>query len=565
MSRAAFVIRCGAMVRLAFQGVLIDRGRTAMSRTSLSRPMQHAFDDGLLEGAGVFDFGCGRGDDVRFLSALGIETAGWDPWHRSKAKIEPASVVNIGYVINVIEDPDERKETLRRAWELSEHVLVVSGRLTWEMDEQPAKRFQDGFVTSTGSFQKFYTHEELKAWVEHVLGVPTVTAAPGILYVFRDAAKAQQFLARQIRGSATQRRGIAELLVQRHEEILTPLREYVSEHRRLPSPHELSTTKEILEVFDSLRTAFVVLRQASQHGLWSDVDVGTRKTSRARFEEHLDDLQVLIDFVSDRGRLPRAGELSNEKILKAKFTSVRAAFSLVRRVTGPGPWEDFEATARDSFLVYAAVAAFGGRPKMSELSIDMQYDAKDLFGSYSAACREADDLLHQIADQDAINAACEKAEFGKLTPEALYVHIDYIRRLSPLLRVYEGAARQITGNIDDATVVKLNRVKPQVSFLVYPTFRSDPHPALEASIVAKLGEIRMKHRYFGESRNPPILHRKETFIPSDDPDWAKFRRLTAQEERADILDRPDIGSQEGWKALLSERGLALHGHQLRRL
>ena len=535
-----------------------------MSRTSLSRPMQNAHQDGLLDGSDVFDFGCGRGDDIRFLNALGIKVAGWDPAHQPNSKKHSADVVNIGYVVNVIEDREEREEALRHAWDLTKRLLVVSGRLTWEMDEQPAKRFQDGYVTSTGSFQKFYTHEELKAWVEQVLGRSAITAAPGVLYVFRDSSHAHQLLARQVRGQGIQRRGVAELLVERHEEILNPLRDYVTEHRKLPPPNELSTSKEILEVFDSLRTAFIVLRQASPHGLWSDVDLGSRKKAQARFEEHLEELQVLIDFVSERGRLPRTGELRNEETLKAHFNSVRAAFSLVRKVTGPTPWEKLEAAARNSFLVYVAVAAFGGRPKMSELSTDMQFDAKDLFGSYSAACREGDALLHQIADQDAINTACEEAEFGKLTPEALYVHVDYIGRLSPLLRVYEGAARQITGNVDDATIVKLNRVKPQVSFLVYPTFRTDPHPALEASIVAKLGEIRMKHRFFGESQNPPILHRKETFIPSDDASWAKFRRLTAQEERAELLDRPDIGSREGWNALLRERGLALHGHQLRR-
>ena len=171
--------------------------------------------------------------------------------------------------------------------------------------------------------------------------------------------------------------------------------------------------------------------------------------------------------------------------------------------------EELEAEARQNFLVYAALSAFGGRPKFGDLPHDLQYDAKDLFGSYTNACAEADRLLHSIADTDAINAACNESEFGKLTRGALYVHVDYVSDLPPLLRVYEGAARTISGNVDDATLVKINRLKPQVSFLVYPDFDTDPHPSLQASIVAKLGEIRLKHRYFGDSDNPPILHRKE--------------------------------------------------------
>jgi DNA phosphorothioation-associated putative methyltransferase len=130
---------------------------------------------------------------------------------------------------------------------------------------------------------------------------------------------------------------------------------------------------------------------------------------------------------------------------------------------------------------------------------------------------------------------------------------------------YEGAARRITGDVDDATIIKLNRLKPQVSFLVYPDFEDNPHPAIEASIVAKLGEIRVKFRYFGNSENPSILHRKELFVPKGHPTRAKFERLTRSEERAGLLDRSDIGTRNGWSAVLDEAGFELRGHQLRRV
>ena len=29
----------------------------------------------------LFDYGCGRGGDVRTLTGLGIEASGWDPTH----------------------------------------------------------------------------------------------------------------------------------------------------------------------------------------------------------------------------------------------------------------------------------------------------------------------------------------------------------------------------------------------------------------------------------------------------------------------------------------------------
>lgn len=525
--------------------------------------MQQAFADGLLEQSTVFDYGCGRGDDLRTLAALGVEASGWDPGHSPDSEKQSAAVVNLGYVVNVIEDRSERDQALRSAWALAESALVVSARLVWDPDSTSGKPFGDGRITANGTFQKYYNPEELKGWVESVLGHTAITASPGIVYVFRDPGAAQQLLARHSRESSRPRRGIAELLHDQHRDLLNPIEGFVNEHRKLPSPTDLDDPKAVVDLFGSIRGAFNIVRQSTGAQRWSDVDVGTRKKSTQRFEEHLEDLQPLIDFVTDRGRLPRDGELSNEAALVDLFGSPRAAFSLVRRVTGPDQWEELEAEARQNFLVYAALSAFGGRPKFGDLPHDLQHDAKDLFGSYTNACAEADRLLHSIADSDAINAACNEAEFGKLTPEALYVHVDYVSDLPPLLRVYEGAARTISGNVDDATLVKINRLKPQVSFLVYPDFDTDPHPALQASLVAKLGEIRLKHRYFGDSDNPPILHRKESFVPESYPGYSKFARLTRQEERAGLLDRNDIGNRRSWDALLVEGKLRVHGHQLR--
>ena len=543
----------------------INRGRTAMSRSMLSRPLQQAFSDGLLDLGALFDYGCGRGDDIKTLAALGLDANGWDPAHRPNTKRDPSPVVNLGYVVNVIEDPPERATALRTAWDLTLSVLVVSARLTWDQDVNAGHPYGDGYITSTGTFQKFYTHEELKVWIESVLGESAITAAPGICYVFRDKGSAQQLLARNTRRSALPRRGVAELLVEQHRNTLAPLEKFVSTRRRLPAPTEIDQVPDLIDTFGSIRGAFLIIRHATGAHNWPDIDLGTKKRSTVRFEEHLEDLQPLIDFVNERGRLPRRGELANEETLDEQFGSPRAAFSLVRRVTGPAPWESVEHAAAQSFLVYTALAAFGGRPKFSELPHDLQYDAKDLFGSYTNACKAADQLLHSIADNDAINEACTSVEFGKLLPEALYVHVDFVSELPPVLRVYEGAARQITGNVDDATLVKINRVKPQVSYLVYPDFKSDPHPALQASIVGKLGAIRMKHRYFGDRANPPILHRKDAFLPMAHPDWKKYNRLSRQEERAGLLDRPDIGTQEGWARVLAETGYLLRGHQLRQV
>jgi hypothetical protein len=66
-----------------------------------------------------------------------------------------------------------------------------------------------------------------------------------------------------------------------------------------------------------------------------------------------------------------------------------------------------------------------------------------------------------------------------------------------------------------------------------------------------------------QSGNPPILHRKETFLTAGHPLHGKFARLTAQEEKNGLLDETSgIGTRDGWQARLTERGFTLKGHRL---
>jgi hypothetical protein len=53
------------------------RHRTAISRGALSRPLRLAVESGLIHPQStVFDYGCGRGDDVQALRAHGIQSQG---------------------------------------------------------------------------------------------------------------------------------------------------------------------------------------------------------------------------------------------------------------------------------------------------------------------------------------------------------------------------------------------------------------------------------------------------------------------------------------------------------
>jgi DNA phosphorothioation-associated putative methyltransferase len=464
-----------------------------MSRTGLSRPVARALDDGLLPlGRSVFDYGCGRGGDIERLRALGLDVRGWDPAYAPHAERRPADVVVLSYVVNVIADPTERREVLRSAWVLARRALVVAARPEWEGRSLAGRPHGDGWVTGKGTFQKFFSQDELRSWIDSTLSVRSVAAAPGVFYVFRDERDAQGFRATQVRRTAAPRVRVSEAL----------------------------------------------------------------------FEAHKQQLEGLCAFMDDRGRLPDPTELPEGPALVEVFGSVRAAFRVVRRVIGDERWTLARSAAETNLRVYLALAAFGRRPRMSDLPDDLQRDVKALFGSYKAAVAEADRLLFAVGRQQEIDAAITASPVGKRLPDAFYVHVSALAELPPVLRVYEGCAKVLVGTIAEATIVKLQRIDRKVAYLLYPDFDRDPHPALAFSLRADLRTFHVKYRNFRESENPPILHRKETFVPDYYPGRDKFARLSAQEERAGLLNSPGIGTQRGWEELLKAAGQRLAGHRL---
>ena len=86
----------------------------------------------LEDGSTFFDYGCGHGDDLARLDQLGTRCWGWDPVHRPNGERHTADIVNLGYVVNVIEDAEERAGMLREAWKHAKCLLVVSARLDLE-------------------------------------------------------------------------------------------------------------------------------------------------------------------------------------------------------------------------------------------------------------------------------------------------------------------------------------------------------------------------------------------------------------------------------------------------
>jgi DNA phosphorothioation-associated putative methyltransferase len=136
-------------------------------------------------------------------------------------------------------------------------------------------------------------------------------------------------------------------------------------------------------------------------------------------------------------------------------------------------------------------------------------------------------------------------------------------RLEPLLRVYEGCARAYLGEMEGANIIKLHRFSGKVSYLFYPTFDTDAHPVLLRSLKLSLRTLQLDCYDYTTTPNPPILHRKEAFVPEDYPQYETFARLTRDEEEHGLLaETARIGTRQGWEERLHEAGVGLDGHRL---
>lgn len=294
----------------------VDRHRTALRRNDLSRPVKLALEDAVIGSKQTFfDYGCGHGDDVRRLRRDGFDAAGWDPVHCPGEK-RPADVVNLGYVVNVIEDGAERVAVLRDAWSLAREALVVSARLDADRRDLAGVRLADGVVTRLGTFQKFFAQDELKTWIDSALDEESLPAAPGIFYVFRNRERRESFAAARFRSRlSSPRPRRSDHLYGEHREQLDALGRFFEERGRVPEEDEVEPFAELAETLGSVRRAFALLRRVTGRERWEEI----RSVRSA-------DLMVYLGLSRFGGR-PRFSQLPRflQRDIKALFSSYKAA------------------------------------------------------------------------------------------------------------------------------------------------------------------------------------------------------------------------------------------------
>src|SRR5262249_2750751 len=204
---------------------------------------------GFLNGSSsVFDYGCGKGDDLKYLNAINVPANGWDPHYRPDDPLGSADFVNLGFVINVIEDLAERQYALTRAFSLARIALVVSTMLASDQRKE-GYPFRDGYISTIGTFQKYYLQHELQSFIDSVLDESPIPLGPVVFIVFKDKQAEASFLVSRVRSES---RAKIRFSIER--------REYAYEARRSKKARELSPRQK--ELLDSLWSQMLDLGRA---------------------------------------------------------------------------------------------------------------------------------------------------------------------------------------------------------------------------------------------------------------------------------------------------------------
>lgn len=502
----------------------ILRHLTALTRATLSAPVQSLLRDGLLTPTtSFFDYGCGKGDDVATLAAAGYSVSGWDPHFRPNEPRISAKVVNIGFVINVIESVEERIEALQHAYALATQMLSVAAMVT-NSDQGNGRRFGDGVITRRSTFQKYYSQAELRQFVESTLAEEAYPAAPGIFYVFRDRALEQTYLLSRSASRTRVDRALVKGLT----------------HVRALQPPKL--TREC-------------------------AGTAHRKSNKAESPEALQSLSMLWRLMLEYGRVPENDELPASLELKRYFGSVKRAVDQCLSANDASVLERAQVSRSDDILVMLALRSFDRRRKLQQLEGRLARDIRRFFGSLSVAEAKAYSLLFSLQDKEIIRVACEQAAsdgLGWLEPEqSLQLHTSLVERLPASLRVYIGCATIMAGDLDRYDLVKAHIQSGKVSVLAYDDFLGKPLPALRRRVKVRLRDQTLDVFDYDDMHPPTLLFRKSRYINEEFSGFAEQSQFEQALEELKLFDLSGYGpAEEEFAARLAARRYEVIGYQL---
>jgi DNA phosphorothioation-associated putative methyltransferase len=472
----------------------IQRHLTALSRTNLSAPVQalcrHGF---VVPERSFFDYGCGKGDDLRTLCANGIDASGWDPHFRADAALCYADTVNLGFVINVIEDLGERIEALRGAYDCTNGVLAVAAMLA--SNQPPDGRVHaDGYLTSRNTFQKYFTQAQLRDFIEHVLDEVAIAVAPGVHFVFKDKGLEQRFLQHRCGARALNAMQGAWLRMAR------VARPPATPRAREPKPSREAT--------------FIAAHQSQLHALWL---------------AHV-----------ELGRPPSPDELAPELVEQLGGGAWSKLCRLATSAFEDAPRERAAHQKYQDLLVFAALQQFGKRQPYRDLDVGLQRDIRHHFGNYQSLQNAAKSVLRELGQPEQLHAASAEASARGLgwfeDSHSLQLHTQLMPRLPALLRTYIACATILVGDIADFDLVKIHVRSGKVTLFQYEDFDTTPVPRLCRRVKVKLSELDLDLFDYGSAAYPsPLLYAKSRFMNEECAHYPEQVEFEADCERRGLL------------------------------
>jgi len=471
----------------------IQRHLTALSRSSISAPIQLLISHGLItESVDVFDYGCGRGDDLKALKETGVKCSGWDPHFANENCPLPADIVNLGFVINVIEDPAERVEAIQKSYDLARIALVVSVMLYSK--DRPGKPYRDGFVTSRNTFQKYFIQDEFKDYLENILNVEPHMIGPGIAIIFKDKEKEQRFLVSKYRSSNIARRLMGARL--------SPKTSRVQNLRLSRTPRISKANRLAEELHPTLES------------LWA---------------------QTL-----DLGRFPEPFEISNLEILLEKLSLSRAK-RLISTLFDQNLLNKAAQTRANEIKLFFLSRHFAKKSAFKEFDLRLKTDIKHFYGDYKTANKEALKLLLASANPDEIRNACEEAAAEGLgwleeNSHSLQIHTNLVERLPVVLRAYVACGLILWDSLSDFQLIKIHVLSGKLTLLQYLDFETQAIPLLIKRIKINIPKLDYDFFEYEESTfpPPPLLY-KSRYMHEDIDGYAEQVEFDEKLEATGVL------------------------------
>lgn len=494
--------------------VIIQRHRTAINRDKLSAPFQKLAQHDYLNGHySVFDYGCGKGDDARELEAHGLDINSWDPVHKPESKLMASDIVNLGFVLNVIEDQSERQHTLINAWQHADRILMVSVMVCGDARISQFKRYKDGVITQRDTFQKYYAQAEIRSYIEQVLKTNAVAMGQGIFAVFKDKSLEEEFyLNRQYQKRTWQQQTT----------------------RPIAKPQSQAVKKTLYEKHTDLFNDF-----------WQ---------------------QCLF-----LGRLPANDEFELSDNIRAITGSHKKAFELLESCVEQTEFELAQQQRRDDVLVYFALSLFEKRKAKAHIPARLQRDIKVLFDSYTSCIDAVKELLFSVGKPSNIAAACEQGyaqfECGQLIQSHSYIFDkQLLNSMPPVLRVYIGCAIQLYGDLDNIDLLKAHIRSGKVTLLRYDDFENKALPLLCERTKIRLLDLDIDFFTYGGEFPLQPLYDKSVY---QQPDSEQLKPQLAFEKRLykqlDGIPKNQYPDWEMLQKVFEYRGVTLKGNKFHKL